>query len=149
MPQGNLPGRCETTVHGAAKAACRGAQPIQQGEGRAGSAARAWVMRSMDWPVNSDRYPLSVSLWCRISLAWISMSAACPWAPPSGWWIMMRLLGRLYRLPCTQPRRQRAMRPLPQEAVGRCALAHVVKVPTCKHIKPSAPWLTVMPIQAC
>ena len=26
---------------------------------------------------------------------WISMSAACPWAPPRGWWIMMRLLARL------------------------------------------------------
>ena len=26
-------------------------------------------------------------------LTWISMSAAWPCAPPSGWWIMMRLLG--------------------------------------------------------
>lgn len=30
------------------------------------------------------RYPLRVSLWCRISLAWISISVAWPWAPPSG-----------------------------------------------------------------
>ena len=34
-----------------------------------------------------------------ISLAWISMSAAWPWAPPNGWWIMIRLFGRLYRFP--------------------------------------------------
>ena len=27
------------------------------------------------------------------------MSAAWPCAPPNGWWIMMRLLGRLKRLP--------------------------------------------------
>ena len=28
----------------------------------------------------------------RISRAWISMSAAMPWAPPDGWWTMIRLL---------------------------------------------------------
>ena len=39
-------------------------------------------------------------MWCRISFAWISMSAAWPCAPPSGWWIMIRELGSEYRLPC-------------------------------------------------
>ena len=29
----------------------------------------------------------------RISLAWISMSDAWPWKPPSGWWIMTREFG--------------------------------------------------------
>ena len=28
----------------------------------------------------------------RISRAWISMSEAMPWAPPEGWWTMIRLL---------------------------------------------------------
>jgi hypothetical protein len=32
-------------------------------------------------------------------LTWISMSTACPLAPPRGWWIMMRELGMLYLLP--------------------------------------------------
>lgn len=33
------------------------------------------VICSMDLPVNSARYPFRVSLWCRISFAWISISA--------------------------------------------------------------------------
>jgi hypothetical protein len=40
-----------------------------------------------------------LALWNMISLAWISMSTAWPEAPPSGWWIMIRELGMLYRLP--------------------------------------------------
>ena len=27
------------------------------------------------------------------------MSVACPWAPPEGWWIMIRALGSANRLP--------------------------------------------------
>jgi len=41
-------------------------------------------------------------------LGLISMSAAWPWAPPSGWWIMMRLLGRLRRLPLVPAPRRKA-----------------------------------------
>jgi hypothetical protein len=44
-------------------------------------------------------YVLITALVKRISLAWISMSAAWPCAPPSGWWIMMRALGSDLRLP--------------------------------------------------
>jgi hypothetical protein len=35
----------------------------------------------------------------RISRAWISMSAAMPWAPPDGWWTMIRLLVSATRIP--------------------------------------------------
>jgi hypothetical protein len=35
----------------------------------------------------------------RISFAWISMSAAVPWLPPDGWWIMIREFGSALRLP--------------------------------------------------
>src|SRR2546428_6525003 len=35
----------------------------------------------------------------RISLAWMSMSVACPCTPPSGWWSMIRAWGRANRLP--------------------------------------------------
>ena len=39
------------------------------------------------------------SLMRRISLAWMAMSEACPWAPPQGWWMRMRELGSAKRLP--------------------------------------------------
>ncbi len=35
----------------------------------------------------------------RISRAWISMSDAMPWAPPDGWWTMIRLLVSAMRMP--------------------------------------------------
>ena len=41
-------------------------------------------------------------MWARmrmISRAWISMSVACPCAPPEGWCTMMRALARLTRMP--------------------------------------------------
>ena len=34
-----------------------------------------------------------------ISLAWISMSTAWPAAPPWGWWMRIRALGRAKRFP--------------------------------------------------
>ncbi len=40
-----------------------------------------------------------VARMCRISLAWISMSAAVPCVPPDGWWIMMRECGSAERRP--------------------------------------------------
>ena len=51
------------------------------------------------WPVclASAAARLSFSRW--ISLKVISMSEAWPWAPPEGWWIMIRALGRAKRLP--------------------------------------------------
>ena len=39
-------------------------------------------------------------------VTWISISVCCPWAPPSGWWIMIRELGRLYRLPASRWKKQ-------------------------------------------
>ena len=51
------------------------------------------------WPVCLARAAARLSLRRWISLNEISMSEAYPWAPPEGWWIMIRALGRANRLP--------------------------------------------------
>src|SRR3989454_4623721 len=56
-----------------------------------------WIF-SMDWPVWWARMRFSSSRIRRISLAWMSMSVACPCTPPSGWWSMIRAWGRADRL---------------------------------------------------
>jgi hypothetical protein len=33
------------------------------------------------------------------------MSVDCPWKPPVGWWMRMRLFGSAARLPCAPPAR--------------------------------------------
>src|SRR3990172_8295754 len=57
-----------------------------------------WIF-SIDWPVWCTRMRFSSSRIRRISLAWMSMSVACPCTPPSGWGIMMRAWGSANRLP--------------------------------------------------
>ena len=39
------------------------------------------------------------------SRAWISMSVVWPWKPPDGWWMRMRPLGSVIRLPSAPPAR--------------------------------------------
>src|SRR3990172_1481452 len=69
----------------------------------------AWIF-SIGCPVWDDRILFKVSLSFRISLAWISMSVACPWKPPMGWWIMIRAWGSENRLPLVPaPRRSAPM----------------------------------------
>mmetsp|Transcript_14104 Transcript_14104/g.38624 ORF Transcript_14104/g.38624 Transcript_14104/m.38624 type:complete len:202 (+) Transcript_14104:260-865(+) len=53
----------------------------------------------MDLPVASANCWFKISRRWRISRAWMRTSAACPCAPPSGWWIIMREFGRLLRFP--------------------------------------------------
>ena len=69
--------------------------------------------KEFPWPVESEQFNVSGFTQCVFyfallmkrekkmcrPLTWISISAAWPWAPPRGWWIMMRLLGRARRLP--------------------------------------------------
>ncbi len=57
------------------------------------------AMRSMDCPVFAARISFRRSFRRSASFTWISMSVACPWAPPESWWIMMREFGRAKRLP--------------------------------------------------
>ena len=54
---------------------------------------------SSDCLVWKARISLMRSRMRRISLAWIAMSEAWPWAPPQGWWMRMRELGSAKRLP--------------------------------------------------
>src|SRR5207249_3106809 len=66
-----------------------------------------WIF-SMDCPVWWTRMRFSSSRIRRISLAWMSMSVACPCTPPSGWWIMIRACGSANRLPRAPAQSRRA-----------------------------------------
>src|SRR5690606_31054117 len=53
----------------------------------------SWATVSIDWPVWRARIEFRLCFIERISRAWISMSVAWPWKPPSGWWIITREFG--------------------------------------------------------
>ena len=63
---------------------------------------------SIGWPVYSDIILLRLALWYMISFAWISMSTACPLAPPRGWWIMILEFGMLDLFPLAPAPRMKA-----------------------------------------
>eukprot|EP00418_Pyrodinium_bahamense_P087613 CAMPEP_0179074610 /NCGR_PEP_ID=MMETSP0796-20121207/33173_1 /TAXON_ID=73915 /ORGANISM="Pyrodinium bahamense, Strain pbaha01" /LENGTH=243 /DNA_ID=CAMNT_0020771835 /DNA_START=150 /DNA_END=881 /DNA_ORIENTATION=+ len=63
------------------------------------SLSQSCMIFSIVWPVQSARCWFKISRMKRISRAWMRTSAACPCAPPNGWWIIIREFGRLLRLP--------------------------------------------------
>src|SRR6266498_484095 len=68
----------------------------------------SWVIRSYCWPVCLARISLTSLRMRRISRAWMSMSADCPWAPPDGWCSRTVEWGRTNRLPVAPPARMTA-----------------------------------------
>ena len=63
---------------------------------------------STGWLHMAANSRLRLSRLRRISLASLAMSLACPWVPPLGWWIMMRLWGSAERLPLVPAARRNA-----------------------------------------
>ena len=63
---------------------------------------------SMSWPVCSDMISSSCRFRAIVSLAWISMSVACPWKPPQTWWIRILEFGSAIRFPFAPPARSSA-----------------------------------------
>ena len=61
-----------------------------------GGSVSSW-MRFRAWPVWCARISLRRCFVRSISRAWISMSEACPSAPPWGWWLRMRAFGSAAR----------------------------------------------------